>query len=225
MATYTKEKDVETDQVEDPEARSAMSQVFSNTARWTAGFGGFSADVVVNINGTEEAGTVTVKNAKEIATSIQGEKAKEFLMENLASIASHRGPRSFEESDGKYKIRFGDDGTHPLGRKIVMGGDGMSSFYRIKDGRIHQINRKTPRMAFTINVEESVKNVDDKYLTRKYTVYYFNAENGSLKDVESYTDDYTRVGDVDLPQVRRIINSEEGQIAVNSMTLSNHKNL
>jgi hypothetical protein len=223
MATYTKEKDVETDQVDDPEAREAMSKVFSNTARWTAGFGGFSADVVVNINGTEEAGTVTVKNVKEIETSIQGEKAKEFLLENLVSITSHRGPRSFEESDGKYKIRFGDDGTHPLGRKIVMGGDGMSSFYRIKDGRIHQINRKTPRMAFTINVEDSVKNVDDKYLTRKYTVYYFNPENGSLKDVESYTDDYTRVGEVDLPQVRRIINSEEGQISVNSMTLSNHK--
>jgi hypothetical protein len=104
-----------------------------------------------------------------------------------------------------------------------MGGDGMSSFYRIKDGRIHQINRKTPRMSFTINVEESVKNVDDKYLTRKYTVYYFNPENSSIKDVESYTDEYTRVGDVDLPQVRRIINSDEGQIMVNSMTLSNHK--
>jgi hypothetical protein len=77
-------------------------------------------------------------------------------------------------------------------------------------------------MAFTINVEDSVKTVDDKYLTRKYTVYYFNAENGSLKDVESYTDDYTRVGEVDLPEVRRIINSAEGQISVNSMPLSNH---
>ena len=72
MATYTKEKDVETDQVEDPEARSAMSNVFSNTARWTAGFGGFSADVVVNINGTEESGTVTVKNAKEIGGTVVG---------------------------------------------------------------------------------------------------------------------------------------------------------
>jgi len=103
MATYTKEKDVATDAVEDPKAREAMSQVFSNTARWTVGFGGFTADVVVNINGEEETGTVTVKNAKEIETSIQGEKAKEFLTENMSSIASHRGPRSFEESDGKHK--------------------------------------------------------------------------------------------------------------------------
>lgn len=224
MATYTKEKDVATTQEDDSEARAAMAEVFGNTARWPAGFSGFSADVVVNINGKEEKGTVTAKNVKEIETSIQDEKAKGFLVENITSIVSHRGPRTFEQSDGKYKLSFGDDGTHPLGRIVTMGGDGMSSFYRIKDGRIQQINRKTPRMAFTINIEESVKNPDNKYLTHKYTVYYFNPEGG-IKDVESYSDDYVRVGDADLPQYRRIINSEGGAIEVNSMTLSNHKTL
>ena len=224
MATYTKEKDVATTQEDDAEARAAMEEVFGNTARWPAGFAGFTADVVVNINGKIEKGVVTAKNVKEIETTLQDEDAKTFLTENMTSIVSHRGPRSFAESDGKYKLSFGDDGIHPLGRIISMGGDGMSSFYRIKDGRIQQINRKTPRMAFTINIEESVKNQDDKYLTHKYTVYYFNPENG-IKDVESYTDDYVRVGDADLPQYRRIINSEGGQIHVNSMALSNHKNL
>ncbi len=222
MATYTKEKDVATTQEDDPKARAAMEEVFGNTARWLAGFAGFTADVIVNINGNEEAGTVTAKNVKEIETTIQGEAAKTFLTENMTSIVSHRGPRSFAESDGKHKLSFGDEGTHPLGRIVSMGGDGMSSFYRIKDGRIQQINRKTPRMAFTINIEESVKNPDGKYLTHKYTVYYFNPESG-IKDVESYTDDYVRVGESDLPQYRRIINSEGGTIHVNSMTLSNHK--
>ena len=112
----------------------------------------------------------------------------------------HRGPRSFDESDGKYKLSFGDDGTHPLGRKLVMGGDGMSSFYRIKDGRIQQINRQTPRFSFSINIEESRKNQDGKYLTHKYSVFYFNPETKGLKDVESYTDEYTRVGEADLPK-------------------------
>jgi hypothetical protein len=44
-----------------------------------------------------------------------------------------------------------------------------------------------------------------------------------LKDVESYTDEYMRVGEADLPEVRRIINCEEGAISVSTMTLSNHK--
>ncbi|SVB45891.1 uncharacterized protein METZ01_LOCUS198745, partial [marine metagenome] len=136
MATYTKEKDVETALEDDAEARKAMQEVFSNTARWPTEFGGFTADVTANINGVEQKGTVTVKGPKEIETDISDEKAKGFLTENLASIAMHRGPRSFEESDGKYKLHFGDDDTHPLGRKLIMGGDGMSSFYRIKDGRI-----------------------------------------------------------------------------------------
>ncbi|MEE2986194.1 MAG: DUF3386 family protein [Nitrospinota bacterium] len=225
MATYTKEKDVKSTLEEDPQAREAMKEVFGNTARWPAGFKGFSADVTVNIGGSEATGTITVKGPKEIETTIQGEKHKEFLSENMASIAMHRGPRSFEESDGKYKLAFGDDGAHPLGRKLVMGGDGMSSFYRIKDGRIQQINRKTPRFSFSINIEESVKNPEGKYLTHKYTVYYFNAENGSLKDVESYTDDYTRVDQADLPQFRRIINCEDGNISVNTMCLNNHRTL
>ena len=197
MATYTKEKDVETVLEDDIEARNTMQEVFSNTARWPAGFGGFTADVVANINGEEQKGTVTVKGPKDIAVSIEEEKVKSFLNENLASIAMHRGPRSFEESDGKYKLVFGDDGTHPLGRKV-------------------------PRFSFTINIEESIKNQDGKFLTRKYSVFYFNPEKG-LKDVESYTDEYKRVGEADLPEVRRIINCEEGTVTVSTMTLSNHK--
>jgi hypothetical protein len=223
MTTYTKDKDVETTLEDDSEAREAMQEVFSNTARWPVGFGGFTADVIANINGKEQKGTVTVKGSKDIKISIEEEKAKSFLNENLASIAMHRGPRSFEESDGKYKLVFGDDGTHPLGRKLVMGGDGMSSFYRIKDGRIQQINRQTPRFSFSINIEESKKNQNGKFLTRKYTVFYFNPETKVLKDVESYTDEYTRVGEADLPEMRRIINCEEGAISVSTMTLSNHK--
>ena len=176
-----------------------------------------------NINGEEQKVKVTVKGPKDITISEVEEKTKSFLNENLSSIAMHRGPRSFEESDGKYKLVFGDDGSHPLGRKLVMGGDGMSSFYRIKDGRIQQINRQTPRFSFSINIEESQKNQDGKFLTRKYSVFYFNPETKGLKDVESYTDEYTRVGEADLPKMRRIINCEEGAISVSTMTLSNHE--
>ena len=116
MATYTKDKDVETTLEDDAEARDAMREVFSNTARWPAGFKGFTADVAANINGEEQKCKVTVKGPKDIKISDVEEKAKSFLNENLSSIAMHRGPRSFEESDGKYKLIFGDDVSHPLGR-------------------------------------------------------------------------------------------------------------
>ena len=79
MATYTKEKDVETVLEDDIEARNTMQEVFSNTARWPAGFGGFAADVVANINGEEKKGTVTVKGPKDITISIEEENIKNFL--------------------------------------------------------------------------------------------------------------------------------------------------
>ena len=225
MATYTKAEDVATTQEDDPKAREALREVFGNTARWNTDFKGFTADINVNINGNEESGTVTVKNAKEIELTLKDEAAKEFAAENLASIAMHRGPRSFDESDGKYKLAFGDDEAHPLGRSVIMGGDGMGSFYRVKDGRIQQINRTTPRMSFSINIEESVKNDEGKFLTKKYSVFYFNPENKGLKNVESYTDQYTRVDAYDLPEQRRIIDSQEGVCTVSTMVLSNHKML
>ncbi len=223
MATYTKAEDVATAAEDDSEARTAMREVFSNTARWPDGFKGFSADICVNINGKEEKGSVTVKGPKEIESSLEGESHKEFASENLGSIAMHRGPRSFDESDGKYKLSFGDDGSHPLGRIVNMGGDGMSSFYRIKDGRIRQINRSTPRFSFSINIEDSVKNADGKFLTGKYTVFYLHPEKKGIKNVESYTDAYTRVGEADLPEQRRIIDMQDGEIVVSTMTLSAHK--
>ena len=56
MATYTKEKDVESTQEDDSQAREALREVFGNTARWSADFKGFTADVTVNISGSENRG-------------------------------------------------------------------------------------------------------------------------------------------------------------------------
>lgn len=223
MATYIKEKDVESTLQDDPKTRAVLKEVFENTARWQPDFNGFSAEIAVNVNGKEETGSITVSGSKDIVLTLKDETLKKFVEENMASIAMHRGYRTFEDSDGKHKLVFGEEDSHPLGRRVILGGDGMGSFYRVKDGRIQQINRKTPRFSFAINIEESVKNEEGKYLTRKYTVYYFNSENGSLKDVESYTDSYTRVGKADLPHSRRIINCAGAEIIVSSMTMSNHK--
>ena len=140
-------------------------------------------------------------------------------------IAVHRGPRTFDESDGKYTLTMDEDG-HPLGARLDI--HGSHSFYRVKDNRITQINRTMshPNMApfaFTINVEESALTQDKKNLTTKYTVYYFSPEDGKLKNVESFTDTHARVGAADLPATRRIIAFENGSVVVKSFALSRHQ--
>lgn len=210
---------------DDPKAREALRLAFEKTARWQQDFKGFTADLTVNINGKETTGSVTVKGPREVSVQLSDAEVQKWVQEQLGMIAVHRGPRTFEESDGKYTLTMEQDG-HPLGIKLNI--HGSNSFYRLKDNRITQINRKMahPGMspfAFTINVEESLVTQDQKNLTTKYTVYYYSPTDGKLNNVESFTDTHVRVGSSDLPASRRIISFENGEVIVKSLTFKNHK--
>jgi Protein of unknown function (DUF3386) len=210
---------------DDPQARELLRRAFENTARWPNGFNGFTADLTVNINGKETKGPVMVKDPREVSVQLGDGDIQKWAQEQLGMIAVHRGPRSFEESDGKYSLAMEEDG-HPMGIKLDI--HGSNSFYRLKDNRITQINRKMahPGMqpfAFTINVEESALTQDQKNLTTKYSVYYYSPTDGKLNNVESFTDTHVRIGSSDLPATRRIISFEQGTVIVKSLTFTNHK--
>ena len=219
---HTQESSTVTD---DPQARDLLRRAFEGTARWQKDFKGFTADLTVNVNGKETSGPVIVKGPREVSVQLGDGETQKWAQEQLGMIAVHRGPRSFEESDGKYSLTMEEDG-HPFGTKLNI--HGSHSFYRIKDNRITQINRKMahPGMnpfAFTINVEESAITQDQKNLTTKYTVYYYSPTDGTLTNVESFTDTHIRVGASDLPATRRIITYENGQVVVKNLTFKNHK--
>jgi len=210
---------------DDPKARELLRQAFEKTARWQKDFKGFTADLTVNMNGTLTSGPVTVKSPREVSVQLGDPEVQKWAQEQLGMIAVHRGPRSFEESDGKYSLTMEEDG-HPFGTKLNI--HGSNSFYRLKDNRMTQINRTMahPGMspfAFTINVEESSLTQDQKNLTTKYTVYYYSPTDGKLTNVESFTDTHVRVGLSDLPATRRIITFENGQVVVKNLTFTNHK--
>ena len=210
---------------DDPQARDLLRRAVERTARWQKDFKGFTADLTVNVSGKETSGPVIVKGPREVSVQLGDDEIQKWAQEQLGMIAVHRGPRSFEESDGKYTLTMEEDG-HPFGTKLNI--HGSNSFYRIKDNRITQINRKMahPGMnpfAFTINMEESAITQDQKNLTTKYTVYYYSPTDGKLTNVESFTDTHVRVGSSDLPATRRIITYENGQVVVKNLTFKNHK--
>ena len=223
--TTTSQDQPQTTIADDPAARSALRRAFENTARWQADFKGFTADLTVNVSGQETKGSVTVKSPRDVSVQLDGQDLQKWAQDQISMIAVHRGPRSFEESDGKYTLTQEEDG-HPLGSKLVI--HGSNSFYRLKNDRITQINRKMahpgmPPFAFTINVEDSTVTQDQKHLTTKYTVYYFSPNDGKLNNVESFTDSHVRVGRSDLPATRRIISFEKGEVLVKSLTFTNHR--
>ncbi len=209
---------------DDPRARDLLRRAFEATARWPNTFQGFTAGLTVNVNGKETAGSVIVKGPREVSVQLGGGDIQKWAQEQLGMIAVHRGPRSFDESDGKYALTMEEDG-HPLGVKLTI--HGSNSYYRLKDSRITQINRKMahPGMnpfAFTINVEESAVTQDQKNLTTKYTVYYYSPTDGTLTNVESFTDTHIRIGACDLPATRRIITYEGKQVVVKYLNFTNH---
>ena len=215
--------DTEPTVADDPQARALLQRAFESTARWQPDFRGFSADLSVNTNGQVVTGTVVVKGPREVTVQLADEAIQKWAQEQIGMIAVHRAPRKFEESDGKHRLTMEAGDDHPLGRRLDIHGDGMQSFYRIKDNRITQINRKMPHVAFTINVEESSTTQDQKQLTTKYTVYYFSPKDGALRNAESFTDMHVRVGASDLPATRRIISFENGAVLVRTLTFTNHK--
>lgn len=204
------------------EARALLREAFAKTARWPQEFKGFSAAVTVNVNGKEFRGSVTVKGPRDAKATLPDGEVQAWTEAQLGMIAVHRGYRTFEESDGKHILTMGNDAEHPLGRKVYIHGDGMQSFYRIKDGRITQINRKPPQTAFTINVEESARTQDEKFITTRYTVYYYSPQDGALTNVDSFTDSHVRLGGAELPATRRIISFAHGEVIVKTLIFSQH---
>lgn len=221
MEMYTRQE-TNTNVHDDPKARELLRKAFEKTSRWQADFKGFQADLTVNANGTVLTGTVTVKGPRDVSVSLPDEQLQQWAQNQISMMAIHRGPRSFEESDGKYALTLEDDNSHPLGVRLNIHGDGMASWYRIKDDRITQINRTMPHVAFTINVEDSTVTPEQKYLTTRYTVYYFSPKDGSLANVESFSDTHTRIQASDLPATRRIISYEQGEIVTRTLTFTNH---
>ena len=166
---YAREE-AKTDIQEDPKARELLRRAFEKTSRWPDGFGGFEADLSINVNGEVNRGKVIVKSSKEVEVSFPDEDPKKWAQGQISMIATHRGPRNFDESDGKYSLAFAGEENHPQGPRVRIG-DSMGSTYRIKDNRITQINRKMPYVAFTINVEDSALTQNDKYLTTKTFIF------------------------------------------------------
>jgi hypothetical protein len=222
METYTRQSAPAVAVQDDPQARELLQRAFERTSRWSANFSGFSAALMANDNGVEHYGTVQVTMPRSVEVTLAETNLQQWAEQQLAMLAGHRAYRAFDQSDGKYTLTLGPQESHPLGRLIVIHGDGMNSRYRVKDDRICQIQRAMERVKFMINIEDSMSTSDGKVLTTRFTVYYFSPSTGQLTQVESFADDYTEVRGVVLPKSRRVTFAEHGEARVRELILSDH---
>ncbi len=119
-------------------------------------------------------------------------------------------------------LRFADrDERHPLGRLLTFVGGEMASSYRIKDDQILVVNRTFGAQNMTITVSENEKNPEGKFLSRDYTVQYWDAKTGKLDRTETIRNRWKRVGKIDLPVEITVSTASSSGLTVRSVTLSN----
>src|SRR5687768_12361072 len=154
METYSRQSAQAVAVQDDPEARELLHRAFERTSRWRADFAGFQANLLVNDDGVENRGPVTVTMPRSIEVTLPETNLQQWAQQQLAMMAGHRAYRSFDQADGKYVLTLGPAEAHPLGRLVFIHGDGMNSRYRVRDERICQIQRLMERVRFTINIED-----------------------------------------------------------------------
>lgn len=223
MPNYNLSTENKSNVADHPKARELLRRASEKTYRWPNGFKGFSADLIIEEEDKVAKGRVEIRSAKDVKVTLDDEGLEKWAEGQIGMMAVHRMPRSFDESDGRYSLTLGEPDYHPFGQKVIINGDGMNSYYRVSEDRITQINRNMERIAFTINVEESLTTPDDKILSTRYTVYYFSPNDKRLTNTESYSDQPEVVDGVFLPGTRRISFAENQKVITRKVQFLNHK--
>jgi hypothetical protein len=146
----------------------------------------------------------------------------DWVRHELGSMAGHRWPTPYAESDGRWTLTIKDEASHPLGQLIEVHDDPFDSSYRLRDGRIAQINRQMGPTRFSINIHEHTRTVDGRTLPRSFTVVFWDTEQGRLTRTDVYQDRYVDIDGVYLPSQRRILRAEDSGISVHGLTFTNH---
>lgn len=204
-------------------ARDLLRSAFEKTYRWPKEFKGFQADLTCEEGGRTARGNVLIKSAREVTVRLDQEDLQKWAEGQITMMAVHRTHRTFDESDGRYTLTLGGDDHHPMGRLLNIHGDGINSRYRIKDNRVTQINRDMERVRFTINVDDTLTTADRRALTIRHTVFYFSPGDGSLRQVETFSDAHAVVNGIYLPGIRRVNFNDGGQVLTRRLEFDRHK--
>jgi hypothetical protein len=182
--------------------------------RFPQGFAGFSASVRT---GAGDSGRLVVRGRTEIELTFAGEPSDDasWARDEVASIVSHRWPSGYEEGDGRWAKRAD-------GEMVTILDDPFDSAYKLRDNVISEVHRTVGVARFVIAVSERLRTADGRQLPTHFTVFYWDTGAGRLTRADHFTDTYTVVRDVYLPQQRRVVSATDGGIVTRVLELADH---
>jgi len=216
--------------VDDPVARRLVQDAHGRMYRWPVDFGGYRARLSLSDEGRVYTGRVSLVPRKDTTVALNGADTtlQEWVRERLWTQGMHLAFSTFEEGDGKYVLSFDpqDDPavSHPRGRRVLLTGGRLDSWYRIKDGQYTQIGRITPMTERRVNTIERCDHAPDgKRYSSHYVMTYFTLDGQAVIGMESYVNEYTDVNGIWLPWRRRVSFGERGLVKTRVIELSEHE--
>jgi hypothetical protein len=215
---------------DDPAARRLIQEAHGRMYRWPADFAGYRATLLLNDEGKIYRGRMSLVPRKATTVELDGADAalQEWARERLWTQGMHLAYSTFEEGDGKYVLSFDEEedscAPHPRGRRVLLTGGRLDSWYRIKYGQYTQIGRITPMTERRVNTIERCDHAPDgKQYSSHYVMTYFSLDGQSVIGMESYVNEYTDVKGMWLPLRRRVSFGERGLVKTRIIELSEHE--
>lgn len=210
----------------DPAAHALLRTAHAGAYRFPEGFAGFAASLVYAEDGTTSAGTIQVRGPRDVSVELGGkptEAALDWLRQELGSMAGHRWPAPYAAGDGRWTQTLGPADDHPLGRLVLIHDDPFDSSYRVRDGRIAQVNRRMGTTRFTITIQGHQELADGRTLPSAFMVAFWDTERGRLTRADVYADRYLDVDGIQLPKARRVATAGDDGWTVRELVLSDHR--
>jgi hypothetical protein len=200
-----------------------MRRAYEAEYRYPASFGGFRAKIHYSWDGESWGGAVEVKNPADIRYTGAAGRVDDHLRWEIASMIGHRWSIPYELAEGSLKLTL-DARENPAGRTVRVE-DGLGSLYRIRSGRIEQVERSFGDLRFTISVQDRTRARDGKTLPLHYCIVYWSRRNDRLVRTDIYHDGYLEVDGAYLPLSRRITTADDSGTTNRSIHFRDHETL
>ena len=172
-------------------------------------FPGFASELVVRLDGTVYRGTCRFRPPGDLEIEVPGGKVPDLVTRTVRSMLTHRVPSDRTTAQA---AAYGEPDEHSLGRKIVLA-DSYQSVYRIRDGRILQVDRRLSDFRRVLTVLETETADSGRYLPRHVFAVVLDKDDGGIREAWTYINRFQKVAGEYLPLSRHVIRSGGGAIS------------
>jgi hypothetical protein len=184
----------------DPVATRMLAEARAHIYYWPADFRGFRSRIEV-VEGTSSfVGSLEAPSSRKFQIQLEGFPRDKWLRFQIEELVAHRESPAVSKMVLQTGCELGDF-DQVYGQQVLLLGDKMQSFYRLRDQKLTQIGRVFRGQRLLINIDEHL-DCGGKFASTHYTAFYWELD-GRLAKCETYLDRYALVGSHYLPEERR----------------------